>query len=85
MGYKAKEHFIDLQDNNHSYNVGDIYPRSGYDVSEERIAELASSDNLRGRAVIELIPDGVTEETVEEKPRKKKGRGKNANSDMSED
>ena len=85
MGYKAKEHFIDLQDNNHSYNVGDIYPRSGYDVSEERIAELASSDNLRGRAVIELIPDEVAEETVEEKPRKKKGRGKNANSDMSED
>ena len=85
MGYKAKEHFIHLQDNNHSYNVGDIYPRSGYDVSEERIAELASSDNLRGRAVIELIPDEVTEETVEEKPRKKKGRGKNANSDMSED
>ena len=85
MGYKAKEHFIDLQDNNHSYNVGDIYPRSGYDVSKERIAELAGSDNLRGRAVIEIIPDEVTEETVEEKPRKKKGRGKNANSDMSED
>ena len=83
--YKAKEHFTDLQDNNHSYNVGDIYPRSGYDVSEGRIEELSSSDNLRGRPVIERIPDEVTEETVEEKPRKKKGRGKNANSDMSED
>ena len=85
MGYKAKEHFTDMQDNNYSYNVGDIYPRSGYDVSKERIAELAGSDNLRGRPVIEIIPDEVTEETVEEKPRKKKGRGKNANSDMSED
>lgn len=74
-----------MQDNNYSYNVGDIFPRSGYDVSKERIAELAGSDNLRGRAVIEIIPDEVTEETVEEKPRKKKGRGKNANSDMSED
>ena len=84
MGYKAKEHFIDLQDNNYSYNVGDIFPRSGYDVSEERIEELASSDNLRGRPVIERIPDEVTEETVEEKPRKKKGRGKNADRDMSE-
>ncbi|MBP5434054.1 hypothetical protein [Ruminococcus sp.] len=74
-----------MQDNNYSYNVGDIFPRSGYDVSKERIAELAGSDNLRGRAVIEIIPDEVTEETVEEKPRKKKGRGKNADSDMSED
>ena len=83
--YKVTERFIDLQDNNHSYNVGDIYPRSGYDVSKERIAELAGSDNLRGRPVIERIPDEVTEEAVEEKPRKKKGRGKNANSDMSED
>lgn len=85
MEYKAKEHFTDLQDSNYSYNVGDIFPRSGYDVPEGRIEELASSDNLRGRPVIELIPDEVTEETVEEKPRKKKGRGKNANSDMSED
>ena len=73
-----------MQDNNYSYNVGDIFPRSGYDVSKERIAELAGSDNLRGRAVIEIIPDEVAEETVEEKPRKKKGRGKNANSDMPE-
>lgn len=84
MEYKAKEHFTDLQDNNFSYNVGDIFPRSGYTVSEERIKELASSDNKRGRPVIERIPDEVTEETVEEKPRKKKGRGKNANSDMPE-
>lgn len=84
MEYKAKEHFTDLQDNNFSYNVGDIFPRSGYDVSEERIAELASSDNLRGRPVIEAIPDNVTEGTVEEKPRKRRGRGKNANSDMPE-
>lgn len=84
MEYKVKEHFTDLQDNNFSYNVGDIFPRSGYGVPEGRIEELASSDNLRGRPVIERIPDEVTEETVEEKPRKKKGRGKNANSDMPE-
>ena len=85
MGYKAKEHFTDLQDNNYAYNVGDTFPRVGLDVSEERLKELAGSDNKRGRPVIEAIPDNVTEETVEEKPRKKKGRGKNANSDMSED
>lgn len=84
MMYKVIEHFTDLQDNNYSYNVGDTFPRSGYDVSEERLAELSSSKNKRGRAVIEVIPDNVSEETVEEKPRKKKGRGKNADRDMSE-
>ncbi len=85
MMYKAIERFIDLQDNNYAYNTGDKFPREGLDVSEERMNELASSDNLRGRPVIELIPDEVTEETVEEKPRKKKGRGKNADRDMPED
>lgn len=82
--YKTIEHFTDLQDNNYGYNVGDIFPRSGLEVSEERLAELSGSKNLRGRAVIESIPDTVTEETAEEKPRKKKGREKNADGDMSE-
>ena len=80
--YKAIEHFTDLQDNNYGYNVGDIFPRSGLDVSEERFAELSSSKNRRGRPVIELIPDKTTEEAVEEKPRKKKGRGKNADTNL---
>ena len=84
MEYKAKEHFTDLQDNNYAYNVGDTFPRVGLDVSEERLKELAGSDNKRGRPVIEAIPDNVTEETVEEKPRKKKGRGKNADRDLPE-
>lgn len=83
--YKAIERFTDMQDNNYAYNTGDTFPREGLEVSEERIAELSSSDNLRGRSVIELIPDEVTEETVEEKPRKKRGRVKNADRDMSED
>lgn len=81
--YKVIEHFTDLQDENYSYNVGDTFPRPGYNASEERIAELSGSDNLRGRAVIEIIPDTVTEETAEEKPRKKRGK-KNADRDMSE-
>lgn len=83
--YKAIERFTDMQDNNYAYNTGDTFPREGLEVSEERIAELSGSDNLRGRPVIEIIPDEVTEETVEEKPRKKRGRVKNADRDMSED
>ena len=38
--YKVIKHFIDLHDNDHSYNEGDIFPREGGDVSEERIKEL---------------------------------------------
>lgn len=32
--YKVIKHFIDLHDNDHSYNEGDIFPREGVDVSE---------------------------------------------------
>lgn len=83
--YKAIEYFTDLQDNNFAYNTGDIFPREGLEVSEERIAELASSKNKRHKPMIEAIPEDTAEAAPEETPRKKKGRGKNADSDMSED
>ena len=83
--YKVIEYFTDLQDNGYAYNSGDIFPREGLEVSEERIAELASSNNKRRKPLIEEIPEETAEAEPEEKPRKKKGRGKNADSDMSED
>ena len=83
--YKVIEYFTDLQDNGYAYNTGDIFPREGLEVSEERLAELASSKNKRRKPLIEEIPEETAEAEPEEKPRKKKGRGKNADSDMSED
>ena len=83
--YKVIEYFTDLQDNGYAYNTGDTYPREGLEVSEERFAELASSKNKRRKPLIEEIPEDTAEAEPEEKPRKKKGRGKNADSDMSED
>ena len=83
--YKVIEYFTDLQDNGYAYNTGDIFPREGLEVSEERFAELASSKNKRRKPLIEAIPEDTAEAEPEEKPRKKKGRGKNADSDMSED
>ena len=86
--YKVIEYFTDLQDNGYAYNTGDIFPREGLEVSEERIAELAGSKNKRRKPLIEAIPEDTAEAAPEEtmeKPRKKKGRGKNADSDMSED
>ena len=83
--YKVIEYFTDLQDNGYAYNSGDTFPREGLEVSEERFAELAGSKNKRHKPLIEAIPEKTAEAEPEETPRKKKGRGKNADSDMSED
>lgn len=50
--YKAILYFTDLQDDGHIYHAGDKFPRRGLKVSDERIAELLSDGNRRGRAVI---------------------------------
>ena len=44
--------FADLQDGKHVYEAGDTYPRPGLEVSPERIAELAGSDNRTGSPLI---------------------------------
>lgn len=40
MAYKAKITFRDLQDNEYIYQVGEVYPREGYEPSKERVAEV---------------------------------------------
>lgn len=81
--YKAIEYFTDLQDNEYEYKAGDTYPREGYEPSAERIKELASDKNKRGRAVIELVAaskkaviDEPAEAPVEEEQPKKRSRKK---------
>lgn len=54
MSYKVIHFFNDLQDFNHAYHVGDVYPRMGVRVSDARIAELASSKNKQGKPLIAL-------------------------------
>ena len=68
--YKVIKHFIDLQDNNYKYDVGDTYPRKGLNVLQSRINELASDKNLQKRPLIEEIPEKV-EETKKKKSAKK--------------
>lgn len=53
--YKVINFFTDLQDNNFPYEVGDIFPRKGLEVTEERFAELAGSDNLQKKPLIEKV------------------------------
>lgn len=55
--YKVIKLFADLQDDNHVYNIGDIFPRSGVEVTEERLAELASCNNKQGVPLIEKVED----------------------------
>lgn len=62
--YKVIKMFADLQDGNHVYNVGDEYPRKGVTVTDERIAELAGSNNKQGTPLIAEVKPAA------EKPKK---------------
>lgn len=87
--YRAIENFKDLLDHEYKYRAGDSFPRSGYEPSAERIKELLSDTNRRGRAVIEEVSEFLNEpvepvkaetdvvETEAPKP-KRRGRKKNA-------
>lgn len=50
--YKVIYPFKDLQDNEHIYNVGDIYPRDNVTVSKDRLNELKTSRNKIGVPLI---------------------------------
>lgn len=45
--------FRDLQDNNFMYKAGDVFPRDGMEVSDDRIKELSGNDNKLGKPLIE--------------------------------
>lgn len=55
MQYKVVKDFTDLKDNRHVYIAGDIYPRDGVAVNDERVAELASTNNKRGEVLIKAV------------------------------
>lgn len=53
--YKVIVRFMDLQDENHIYEVGDTFPRDGVKVGADRINELMSCANKIGCPLIEKI------------------------------
>lgn len=57
MKYVVVTDFTDKNDK-HIYRAGDAFPRSGVDVSAERVAELTSKDNLRGEVLIKAVDEG---------------------------
>lgn len=66
MKYKVISYFEDLHDENHSYNIGDTYPRKGLKPSEERIAELMSADNKQRKPLIEEKVESYVKDDTEE-------------------
>jgi hypothetical protein len=62
--YKVIKLFADLQDKNHVYNPGDVFPREGFKVTDKRLEELAGRNNKQGVPLIEKIED----ETPDAKP-----------------
>lgn len=62
--YKVISRFYDLKNNEHLYEVGDIYPVEGYKVPKNRIKEL-KGDNPYDRAFIEDIDKNEIKEETE--------------------
>ena len=61
--YKVVHSFKDLKDNNHIYNINDVYPRKnaaaeGYIPDKKRISELMSEKNKIGKVLIRPIESG---------------------------
>ncbi|MGG6836004.1 UNVERIFIED_CONTAM: Rho termination factor N-terminal domain-containing protein [Streptococcus canis] len=53
MAYTVKARFFDLLDNSFLYEVGDSFPRKGYEPSKERLESLLSSNNTEHKPFIE--------------------------------
>lgn len=82
--YKVIRGFFDLEDYKdtksgrvyHEYVEGDEYPRAGVDPGAERVALLASDDNLQGEPLIESVggptgESGTEDELGEDEPGEK--------------
>lgn len=62
--YKVIRFFTDLQDDEHVYESGDVFPREGMNVTSARLKELSSNKNLQGEPLIRLVEEADTSETV---------------------
>lgn len=65
--------FYDLKDDARFYRVGDVFPREGFTVTEERIKELSGDKNRVGHALIaeQKAPEKTPEKTVRKRTAKK--------------
>lgn len=83
--YIVVKDFTDRIDK-HIYRAGDKYPRSGVDVSDDRVAELTSKNNMRGEVLVKVVEKAeispkndeteIAEEVVVEEKKQPKKRNK---------
>lgn len=76
MTYIVTRNIIDTKDNNRFYEEGDIFPREGFEVSKDRIAELVGKGVIIAEGKAEAPAPAPTEEVApaeeaEEKPLEK--------------
>ena len=55
--YKVIKSFFDLDDKNYEYKEGQIFPRKGAKVSEDRIEELLSGHNKLKKPLIKEVKE----------------------------
>ncbi|HDK9368222.1 TPA: hypothetical protein PVP86_001383 [Staphylococcus aureus] len=60
----VKVDFTDLEDNRHVYLKGHVYPRKGYEPTDERIKSLASVENKRNEQMIYVVDDKLTKKEL---------------------
>ena len=54
--YTVLKQFRDVTDNDHIYNVGEVYPHEDCEPSTERVAELLSNDGIHRAAPLKGSP-----------------------------
>lgn len=59
--YRVVKPFVDLSDGYYPYSVGDTFPRKGMTADKARLAELASTKNRQGMALIEEVKEAKKE------------------------
>lgn len=74
MAYIVTKNIVDTKDNNRFYETGDTFPREGFEVSQDRLAELIGKGVLSAKE--EAPAPAPTEEEApaegtEEKPLEK--------------
>lgn len=69
MAYIVTKNIIDTKDNNRFYETGDTFPREGFEVSKDRIAELIGKGVLGVKG--EETPE--TPETPSQAPNEEAG------------
>lgn len=84
--YKVIKSFSDLQDNGFVYEVGDVFPRLGKEITQERADELASKNNKRKEALIKYIEEHhIKEKSIIDAPVERRRKRKNARTDSKVD